>query len=236
MRLTEYRAEQNTITRQVVAAVVGTLRSLIGVPLNADQWRLLLSGLLPAMLQGRRASHLLAVRFVTEQRELFTTTAPPTLDVPPYDVAALDALLTRTVRARLAVPDTARAGITAAARAAVRHVEQAGRDTVITATERDPAALGWARVPTSTQPCAFCWMLASRGPVYGAREAAGAMTDWHDGCLCRVVTVYDPATWEGRDTYQAASRLWEQTTIGHSGRDALNAFRRALHANPITLP
>lgn len=113
---------------------------------------------------------------------------------------------------------------------------------------------GWARVATGAETCGFCWMLVSRGPVYESAATAGAsvtdrdamqmvaagdfkptdhMHQWHTGCDCKVVPVFRLDNWEGRDRYQAAEQLWAQVTKGHSGKDALNAYRRAVEAGGI---
>ena len=235
MRLLEYRRTQDTITRQVIAAVLATLRTLAGRPLTPAQWRLVLDALFPTIVQGRRASFSLAIEFYIAHRADRDDTEPPDVEPPTYERAALDQLLTRTARPRLGDPDTARAGITTTAAAVARHVEQAGRDTIITASDRDPLTVRWARVPTGRETCAFCWMLASRGPVYRVRTAPSDLRDmraWHDGCDCLAVPVFDPADWPGRDTHHTARDLWRDSTDGYSGRDALNAFRRALYTNP----
>ncbi|MPZ84006.1 MAG: hypothetical protein GEV28_27880 [Actinophytocola sp.] len=240
MNLVEYRRAQDTITRQVVAAVVATLRALAGRPLTPAQWQYVLDALFPTVVQGRRASVDLALSFYRDHRADHTDTAPSDtgpsgVEPPDYDRAALDQLLTRTARPRLGDPDTARAGITTTAAAVMRHVEQAGRDTIITASDRDPLTVRWARVPTGRETCAFCWMLASRGPVYRIPAAPSDMRDmraWHDGCDCLAVPVFDPNDWPGRDTHHTARDLWRTSTAGYSGRDALNAFRRALYTNP----
>src|SRR5690606_4035773 len=52
----------------------------------------------------------------------------------------------------------------ASARAGMRHALNGGRDTIIESVKADSKAQGWARA-TSGRPCAFCAMLASRGPV-----------------------------------------------------------------------
>lgn len=236
MNLVEYRRAQDTITRQVVAAVVATLRALVGRPLTPAQWRLVLDALFPTVVQGRRASHTLAIEFYIVHRADHTAgqddTEPPDVEPPTYERAALDQLLTRTARPRLGDPDTARAGITGTAAAVARHVEQAGRDAIITASDRDPLTVRWARVPTGRETCAFCWMLASRGPVYRVRAATSDMRAWHDNCDCLAVPVFDPSDWPGRDTHHTARDLWRDSTAGYSGRDALNAFRRTLYTNP----
>jgi hypothetical protein len=232
VKVAEYRRAQDTITRRVVAAAVAVLRTLAGQPLTPDQWRGLLDALFPTLVQGRRASFDLAVAFYTAQRAERTDGQLPDVELPGYDRAALDKLLARTARPRLGAPDSARAAITTTAGAVARHVEQAGRDTIITASERDPLTVRWARVPTGPRPCAFCWMLASRGPVY--RPQTGEVREWHDSCTCVAVPVFDPDDWDGRNTYLTARQLWQDSTAGYSGRDALNAFRRALYAQPLT--
>ncbi|CAM4098877.1 hypothetical protein NONI108955_08910 [Nocardia ninae] len=112
--------------------------------------------------------------------------------------------------------------------------------------------VGWARVTTSAEPCGFCQMMVSRGPTYGSASNAGfhgtdemairlfgegrdkqmrlMMRKWHTGCRCKVVPVFDRKNWPGRADYLAARRLWNDTTDGKSGRDAVNAFRRAVEA------
>ena len=45
----------------------------------------------------------------------------------------------------------------------------------------------YARVPTGTETCAFCLMLASRGPVYHTPETAGMYDHYHAHCDCRIV-------------------------------------------------
>jgi hypothetical protein len=67
-----------------------------------------------------------------------------------------------------------------------------------------------------------------------AEEAmAGLMRRWHAGCDCKVVPVFDRKNWSGRDAYLRAERLWRETTKGYTGRDALNAFRRAVENGEI---
>jgi hypothetical protein len=111
----------------------------------------------------------------------------------------------------------------AAAGAATRHVLTGGRRSLLTLVEADPKALAWARV-TDGAPCAFCAMLASRGPVYGSEAAAGFSA--HDACACTAEPVYSrQAPWPGRA--REFQELWRETTRNTSGRDSINAFRRA---------
>lgn len=94
----------------------------------------------------------------------------------------------------------------------------------------NPPPRGWARV-TSGTPCAFCAMLASRGPVYSQRTV-GFQAHGHCACTAEPVFRRDQP-WPGRsrefnDLYnQAQQQAREQGTDGLSD-DALNVFRRAL--------
>lgn len=102
-------------------------------------------------------------------------------------------------------------------------VMEGGRETLLRSTERDPAAPGWARV-SSSECCAFCAMLASRGAVFG--EDSGAF-EAHDHCACSLEPAY-PGT-RPTPNAQAFRDLWDREAKP-AGADALQAFRRALAA------
>lgn len=107
--------------------------------------------------------------------------------------------------------------------AATRHVLTGGRQSLLTLLGDDAQALGWARV-TDGDPCAFCALLASRGPVYKTRQSAAF--EAHDSCACTPEPVYSrDAPWPGHAADYR--RLYRQSTRGTSGKDAINAFRRA---------
>ena len=103
--------------------------------------------------------------------------------------------------------------------------------------------LGWARVLTGAESCAFCAMLASRGPVYSEdtvvttgkpREvrprqvhyrngATGGHTyvsgsrregeKYHDHCDCIAVLVVKGVPWNGEQQYHALKDLWDDATF-----------------------
>lgn len=104
-----------------------------------------------------------------------------------------------------------------------RLVMNAGRDTIVESVEADRHALGWARV-TDGNPCSFCRMLASRGPVYRGK-GSGFKAHNHCGCTAEPVFHAD-APWPGRA--REFKEQWDQTTAGLSGRDARLAFRQAV--------
>lgn len=85
----------------------------------------------------------------------------------------------------------------------VRHSLQAGRSTIAMSASR--ARIGYARSP-EPGACAWCIMLASRGPVYGTVESAGGEgNEYHDHCRC----VPEPVNPGDRVSYDA-DRLYEQ--------------------------
>lgn len=136
---------------------------------------------------------------------------------------------------------------------------------------------GWARVATGRETCAWCLMLISRGPDYLSAGNAGIDLDdetvvdlwqeagmdlgkfreetvefieqWHAGCDCLVVPVFDKANWPGMAAQKEAERLWieaskEASQLIESGearsnnlnKETQNALRRRLERGEITIP
>lgn len=75
-------------------------------------------------------------------------------------------------------------------------VKQPGRSTMV-ASARDNK-VRYARVPTGSETCSFCLMLASRGFIYHSDRRAADMPKAHGACDCRIavegedVGGYDP--------------------------------------------
>lgn len=159
-------------------------------------------------------------------------------------------------------PNTTDAQVAKVVGVAQKEVEKAGRRTTIWAVEKDPRVLGWARVEGNENigSCGFCAMLISRGPVYKDAQDAGLdvssnasaaeifrqaeasgddsklmglMARWHPNCDCKVVPVFKRNDWQGKDQYDAMLELWYDVTSEHTGRDKLNAFRRALERGDL---
>lgn len=61
----------------------------------------------------------------------------------------------------------------------------------------------------------------------------GFMDRWHDNCDCKVVPVFNTKNWTGRDEFLAAEKLWKKATKGYSGKNAVNAFRRAVESGRL---
>lgn len=144
--------------------------------------------------------------------------------------------------------------------------------------------LGWARVATGRETCAWCLMLISRGAEFPGKDtrwyteavSAGINLDdetvldlweesggdlaqfreetkeyieeWHTGCDCLVVPVFDIKNWPGREGAQRAQQLWidagrEASRLIESGesrtknmnKETLNALRRRLERGEINM-
>lgn len=129
----------------------------------------------------------------------------------------------------------AREAAVAAGGSAARHVLTGGRTQHLEMVQEDAAAIGWMRV-TDGDPCAFCAMLSGRGPVYKSEASASVVVNpkakralgeqYHDHCGCAAEAVFsNTQAWPGRG--REFQNLWKDATDGFSGKDALNAFRRA---------
>jgi len=129
----------------------------------------------------------------------------------------------------------------AAAASAYKQVQYGGRDTVDHVFRNDKSVEAWIRV-TSDHPCGFCLMLASRGPVYvkdsfdesDARFNGPGNWKCHDNCGCTGRLVWK----SGKDggwtpLARQADELWQASTEGKSGNDAINAFRAAARAQGL---
>ena len=68
-----------------------------------------------------------------------------------------------------------------------RIVHRASTETVEENMSQDRAATGRFYRDARADGCAFCLLVASRGPVYRSRESAGDGRRFHDHCYCVVV-------------------------------------------------
>lgn len=78
-------------------------------------------------------------------------------------------------------------------------IKQSAANSTIHNASRDPLKPRFARIPTGSETCEFCIMLASRGFVYHSKESAGALNHWHPNCDCRVVAGFDGMEVDGYD-------------------------------------
>lgn len=160
--------------------------------------------------------------YVEEYRAAEIGATPGPIVEPEFDTADMrqTLLLAGPVRVKLLVkhgasPDSAQAGAAKKFSGIMRRqVLSGGRQLVDLTTRDDSKAIGWRRV-TDGNPCSFCAMLASRGPVYGSQQRAegiaGSGLRYHGHCGCTAEIVYgswQPSAAEQRyiDEYEKAAR------------------------------
>ncbi|TCO56900.1 hypothetical protein [Actinocrispum wychmicini] len=258
MTAEDYALAQAVITAALVATVQRLLTFFRIPGLSLRDWFTLLDLLYPYVEEARTRSAELARRFYDQQRNQHHP------DEPRHDLFLAEYRpdwfreAMEPVRTALSRPGASQSAVAEVALRAATQVENGGRRTQLRAVDSDPAVVGWARVATGRETCAFCLMLVSRGPVYVSAEGAGldtddtsahdliaagdkaaldeVMTRWHPGCDCKVVPVFNRADWPGRDAFVHARRIWAEHTQGHTGTAKLNAFRRALDSGIVDIP
>lgn len=160
------------------------------------------------------------------------------VDAMPAEAMALEviaghlrgAALSGIVNARRAgfTPEAAsQRGLVKASGVATRALLDGARDTIIGTGSRDPEGGRWQRI-TSGDPCAFCAMLASRGPAYSTQDTASFKA--HDHCSCVPEIAYPgsalpPESQRFQEQWKKAQREIRRDVKG-TKNDALNAFRR----------
>lgn len=232
-RLTEaHRQAQIRLGISTVATIRSSWRILDPSAIDATtrDW---LRVAVPLVAAHRTLSAQLARTYLVTHRQLEIPDAPV---VPPAAAPGLDparALTALTVTGPYALKAASARGVPLAtatttagdqaAGAAMRLALDGGRQTITETVAADPKALGWARA-TSGEACAFCALLASRGPVF---SEASVDFEAHDHCSCTPEPIYHrDADWpSGSRQYRD---LYEQVAKGDP--DPLNAFRRELTA------
>lgn len=209
--LTEAHRAAQLRLRARTAAEIGRL--MRGLNLNAVgvSWARIEPRIAAVIAAGNRASARLTADYVGAFRaaENVPGSSPPTVlagPPPAGQVIGNLRILGPGVARRLAVErpaDAMRVVLSNVEGEASRLVLNGGRDTLVETIRRDPRALGYTRV-TDGSPCAFCAMLAARGPVYRADSVA---FEAHRKCGCVGEPVYRPdQPWPGsaerwRDLY-----------------------------------
>jgi hypothetical protein len=255
MTAEEYAEAQAAISAELVATVLELSSSYRLPTLTIYDWRFLLELLFPFVYEARKKSAELGRRFYDSQRKEHHP------ELPRRDIYLaeyrLDWFTEEMFPARDDFLETgaSEGSLAQVALRAAKAVENGGRRTILRAVEEDNEVLGWARVATGRETCGFCMMLVSRGPAYKSARGAGLnasdelaeqlwasgdaaalkelMTRWHPGCDCKVVPVFDKASWPGRDAYKRALDIWKKETRGYRGKDAMNAFRRAIENGDV---
>ncbi len=213
--------------RRLARTILRLLSPFRAQALTEQQYTVLLGRMYELVDDARRESAKHAREYFDAQWNSEFGDDPPDVDLPAYRPEWFAATM-RPLKPELTSRNTSRDTIARASRIASKETENAGRRTIIRAAEDNKRVIGWARFDPEPPTCAFCLMLISRGPVYSSAETAGERQLWHPGCTCKAVPVFARDRWDGRDQHLDADRLWREATRGWSGKNALNAFRRAV--------
>jgi hypothetical protein len=260
MQLATYSRAQRSITSRAVQLILQLLFPYRNVPLTQTSWRFIVRGIFPIVDSARRESAILMREFYDSQRLEHLGNDDYNIDIPSYELAWLEESMRPVFReARVIELDDGK--VVETALRVAKEVENGGRRTALNAVRGETRRVGFARVATGRETCAFCLMLVSRGPVYKSELKAGAkhegaaeiletknnvsdeelddlMTRWHPGCDCKVVPVFDENNWVGYDDWKRMEQIWIDYTKGFYGaqftkNDKLNAFRRAIERGDI---
>ncbi|MFR9802332.1 hypothetical protein ACL02T_08520 [Pseudonocardia sp. RS010] len=231
--LTDYVAGNRRIVLPVAEALLRVVwpYRVPGASTSLEQTgTAVLAAFWPLVEQAHRETGELAREYYDAEREARTGLPPVPFFLAEHKRDWLAEKLAEPLIALHRDPSDARAADLAGA--AVREVQAGGRRTIQRGVEADPVALGWARVETGGSSCAFCTLLISRGPVYKDAESAGESNAYHRGCDCRVVPVFDRASFPGRDQYLAAEKEWVKATRAakQNGTDPINELRKRLQS------
>lgn len=196
--------DQKSFTRfQNSMVVLAQLRAIESATIAANYYELFRAVDAPRGAAGTAARVALAA-------------APPAEQIRAAVSATARAGVFRSLRAGKPYEVAMQNGLVEVSGAVSRLALKGGRDTIEQEVMRDSQALGWARV-ASANACAFCAMLASRGPVYKDETVD---FEAHDHCTCGSEPVYEGAEWPaGSKAYQD---LW------YENHGSYNDFRAAV--------
>lgn len=188
--------------------------------------------LAPALLALIQSRHDLDAQRAAAYYEAFRlaegASGSPTTRLAPFDRRRAEANLALvgpiwTKRSIVAgTPNPLNTALVRVSGEVARLVMNGSRRTLVDSVAADRQALGFRRI-SDGNPCYFCAMLVGRGGVY---TEASVGFQAHSNCGCTGQPVYSTAD-QPRARARELSQLWNESTRGHSGDDAIRAFRQA---------
>jgi hypothetical protein len=233
-----FRRTQALLAAQMARQILRVWRELMN-PAKVDaSWPAVRAALMPIVQQARDQSAVLAGAAYMEARRQagvpdgsFDPEGPLQLAIDRLE-ASLDVTGPVEFKKAIAAGKSPQQAMDAAAVRMVGSAQylalEGGRSVMKQSIDADEMATGWSRV-TDNDPCAWCAMLASRGPVYKSAKSAGdprqGGNTYHDHCGCQAwpaFTLDEPFVGIAEKLYDD----WRQVTRGTGGRNAVNAWRR----------
>lgn len=232
-----YRRIQALAAARLAQRVLQVWRELMNPAKVDEAWPAVRAALAPLVREAREQSAVFGRAAYLEARsdagvgDNFTPEGPLPLLVDRLE-RSLDVTGPVEFKKAIAAGKTPQQAMDAAAVRLVGSAQylalEGGRQVMQRSIEADDRATGWSRV-TDADPCAWCAMLASRGPVYKSAKTAGDPRQggdrYHDHCGCQAW----PAFTNDEPFIGVAEKLyddWLRVTRGRGGKHAVNAFRR----------
>jgi hypothetical protein len=233
-----FRRTQALLAAQMARQVLRVWRDLMN-PAKVDaSWPAVRAALMPIVQQAREQSADLARAAYMDARRAagvpdggFDPEGPLQLAIDRLE-ASLDVTGPVEFKKAIAAGKTPQQAMDAAAVRMVGSTQflalEGGRSVMNQSVDADEMATGWSRV-TDSDPCAWCAMLASRGPVYKSAKTAGdprqGGNTYHDHCSCQAWPAFslnEPFVGHAENLYDD----WLRVTRGTGGRNAVNTWRR----------
>lgn len=233
-----FRRVQALLAAQMAQQVLRVWRDLMD-PARVDAvWPAVRAALAPIVRQAREQSAILAQAAYMDARQVagvpdggFDAEGPLQLAIDRLE-SSLDVTGPVEFKKAIAAGKSPEQAMDAAAVRMVGSAQylalEGGRSVMKRSIEADERATGYARI-TDNDPCAWCAMLASRGPVYKSAVTAGDPRQggdrYHDHCGCQAwpaFTLDEPFVGIAEKLYDQ----WLEVTRGAGGRNAVNTWRR----------
>lgn len=233
-----FRRTQALLAAQMARQILRVWRDLMNPAKIDASWPAVRAALMPIVQQARAQSAALAGAAYMDARRAagvpdggFDPEGPLQLAIARLE-SSLDVTGPVEFKKAVAAGKSPQQAMDAAAVRMVGSTQylalEGGRSVMKQSIETDERATGWSRV-TDNDPCAWCAMLASRGPVYKSAKSAGdprqGGNSYHDHCGCEAwpaFTLDEPFVGLAESLYGD----WREQTKGTGGRAAVNAFRR----------
>lgn len=226
-----FRHVQALLAAQMARDVLRVWRELMN-PAKVDaSWPAVRAALMPIVQQARERSAVLARGAYMDARRSagvpdgsFDPEGPLELAIDRLQ-SSLDVTGPVEFKKAVAAGKTPQQAMDAAAVRMVGSTQylalEGGRSVMQQSIEADEQATGYARV-TDNDPCAWCAMLASRGPVYKTAVTAGDPRQggdrYHDHCVPPGTLVDGPAAEVGYRRYYEGEMILARTAAGHGLR------------------
>lgn len=208
--LSEAQAHRDTVTDLTTLAVAELVAEWPGLPLDdPERVRRLLAELLADLVESWHPT--VAVLGVDWYEDLREAAGVPGIYSPPMpELPSLEQIQATASWASSALYVDTEKALADAATAMDRILANADREAIEGAVDSDPQPTRWARY-ASPNACAFCALLATRGPRYRSEDTAGGK--YHNLCRCIAVPVWNPSDYdeapfvaEWREVYDQAAK------------------------------